>query len=107
MSWYSGKIREPLLDGEKITLKGQEFVVAAFNIARALEAAKARDARGDAAPESEKGIIGLVAIAAVAMSANYPEMTTAMLFEELSVAELGEILRAHAAAEKNAKLKAA
>jgi len=107
MTWYTGKIREPLLDGEKVTLKNQEFTIAAFNVRRAIEVAKARDAMGDAKPESEAGITGLVAIAAVAMSANYPEVTPDLLFEELSVAELAEILRAHAAAEKNLKLKAA
>jgi hypothetical protein len=104
MTWYTGKVREPLLPGEKVTLKGQEFTIPAFNIRRSREAAKARDAMGDAAPESERGITGLVGIAAVAMSANYPEMTADLIEQELNVAELTEILKAHAAAEKAAKV---
>ena len=42
MDWYSGKIRAPLLDGVPVTLAGQVFVVAPFNIKRMRVTAAAR-----------------------------------------------------------------
>ena len=42
MNWYTGKVREPLLEGKAVTLAGQSFIVAPFNIRRMRQTAAAR-----------------------------------------------------------------
>jgi hypothetical protein len=103
MSWYQGKVRDPLLPGEPVTLKGQEFTIARLNIKRSIEIAKVRDELDGVAPSTEMGIGMLVRVAGIAIRANYPELDDNLLEEELGVNELAEILKAHAAAERAAK----
>lgn len=101
MDWYVGKVREPLLEGETITLAGQRFVVAPFNIRRMRQTARARELlrelsqRGPTA-DSDEAIAAITEIAAVALSANYPDMSAATLDQEelLRVADLSLVLDA-------------
>ena len=92
MLWYSGKIREPLLDGVQVTVAGQILVVAPFNIRRMRMTAAARavlrevgEDKRDA--DSDAAIAAVTEIAAVALSANYPDVTATLLEEN-------EVLRA-------------
>jgi len=101
MDWYSGKIRAPLLDGVPVTLAGQVFVVAPFNIKRMRMTAAARSVLrevGDGTRDADSdGAIGAIAeIAAAALSANYPDVTATMLEENeaLRAADLSMVLEA-------------
>ena len=101
MDWYSGKVREPLLDGVQVTLAGQAFIVAPFNIRRMRMTASARavlreigESKRDA--DSDAAIGAITEIAAVALSANYPDVTAALLEENeaLRAPDLGLVLEA-------------
>jgi hypothetical protein len=101
MGWYTGRIREPLLDGVRITLAGQAFIVAPFNIRRMRMTAAARavlrevgDSKREA--DSDAAIGAITEIAAVALSANYSEVTATMLEENeaLRAADLSLVLDA-------------
>ncbi len=101
MNWYSGKVREPLLDGEAVILAGQAFVVAPFNIRRMRITSHARAvlrAVGESklVADSDESIGAITEIAAVALSANYPNITPAVLDEqeELRPDDLSAVLEA-------------
>ncbi len=101
MGWYSGRVREPLLDGASVKLAGQEFVVAPFNIRRMRATAKAREvlrrvAQGAIDPDSGEAIAAITEIAAAALSANYPDISAAVLddHEGLRPADLTAIIEA-------------
>jgi hypothetical protein len=100
MDWYEGSVRQPLLPGAQIKLRGQTFTIAALNIKRAIESCHAREVLATVAPESPEGMSALVEMAGIALRGNYPQLTNDLLEEELNVTELAEILRTHAAAEK-------
>jgi len=92
MGWYSGRVREPLLDGVQVTLAGQVLVVAPFNIRRMRMSAAPRAVlrevgEGKRDADSDSAIAAITEIAALALSANYPDVTAALLEEN-------EILRA-------------
>ncbi len=101
-NWYQGRVRDPLISGETVTLAGQSFVVAPFNIRRTRETASARhvlrqmNAPGNAweGPDSEPAIRAMTQIAAVALLANYPEITADMIEENLAFPELLAVLEA-------------
>jgi hypothetical protein len=101
MGWYSGKVREPLLDGVKVTLVGQAFIVAPFNIRRIRMTAAARAVlrevgEGKQDADSDLAIGAITEIAAVALSANYPDVTAAVLEENeaLRATDLSLVLEA-------------
>ncbi len=101
MGWYTGKIREPLIEGETVALAGQPFVVAPFNIRRMRMTAGARSILREVGAskrpaDSNETIAAITEIAAVALSANYPDITAAMLdeHEALRPADLRAVLEA-------------
>src|SRR5581483_8258123 len=101
MGWYTGKIREPLIEGEPVTIAGQQFVIAPFNIRRMRMTAAARailrEAGASRRPaDSSEAIAAITEIAAAALSANYPDVTAAMLdeHEALRPADLRAVLEA-------------
>ena len=101
MGWYSGKVREPVLEGVPVTLADQAFIVAPFNIKRMRMTAPARAVlrevgEGEREADSAEAIAAITEIAAVALSANYPDVTATLLeeHEALRAADLSIVLEA-------------
>ena len=96
---YEGKIREPLIEGEAIILRGQSFVIASFNIRAARDTAKARAVMRQVrdkvlADDSEEAIDAYTRVAAIALRANYPDVTDAWVADSLKMRELMIVINA-------------
>lgn len=93
--WYTGAVTDPLVPGEPVTLKGQTFLIAPFNIARSRLAATAlRITESESSDLREKYLAGNLMIAGIALRANYPQLTDDMIAHSLRVDDLVAILGA-------------
>lgn len=95
MDWYKGKTREPLIEGESITLVGQEFVIPRFRLWQHRDSSDARQVciREKWADSSIVWAAKLT-IMAVAMKANYPEMTEELIADNLDIDEYDALFSA-------------
>ena len=85
MDWYQGKRREPLLPGRQVTLGAQDFIIPTPSCARWLEALQQARWHNNLL-EAE------IAIAAVVTAANYLDMTSDEIAENLTPAEVRTLL---------------
>jgi hypothetical protein len=99
-NWYLGKSHDPLIDGEHIVLKGQEFVIPRFRLWQHRDAS---DARGLCVREkwsdSRSVWAARIAMGNVALKANYPEMTEQLIADELEIEDLDVLFEATARAQ--------
>jgi len=87
--------RNPLIEGVTVTINGQAYIVAPFNIKRSKDTGQDRAAlRAATSLDSAEAIGAMVHIAGVALRANYPDLTDESLEEELKLDDLSTILRA-------------
>src|SRR5205814_6806464 len=101
MEWYTGKVREPLLEGETAIVGGQAFIIAPLNIKRMRMTAAARAtlrevSEAGIASDDARAIAAITQIAAAALSANYPDISEQSLDENeyLNTGDLGAVLEA-------------
>lgn len=86
MDFYTGKTREPLLDGETITLAGQDFVIPRFRLWQHRDVSEARSlCIREKWADSPTVWAAKMTIGYVALKANYPEMTEQLLAEALDI----------------------
>ncbi|HLW71570.1 MAG TPA: hypothetical protein VKS22_13220 [Candidatus Binataceae bacterium] len=93
MTFYTGKIREPLLEGVEIDLKGQKFTVPPSNIRREKlmigDSYVLQKGVDHQTPEQQTAFTdALIHVALVALEPNYPELTSALLEEQLQTRDL-------------------
>jgi hypothetical protein len=90
--WYMGAVTSPLIPGEKVVLKGQEFTIPPYNILQSIEGGEAFDTMR-AAPGGKAAIVFKLRIAGIALRANYPDLTDQMIAQTLQLKHL-EIIEA-------------
>lgn len=94
MDWYTGKQTEPLLEGEKIMIGGQEFIIAPFKLKEWISLAPVRKQMRDAETGSVDDLAGRVAYIHMALSRNYPDLTARELLENCNPIDLEPALAA-------------
>jgi len=94
MEFYSGRKREPLEDGETITIGNSQFVVAPCRVRQWKKLSNSRKALTEHEVMTEPWYDAATSIVAVALQVNYPEMTGALVEDNMLPSQLVAALTA-------------
>lgn len=92
--WYTGEMRPQLLDGEKVTVAGQEFTIPAFNVKQMRDSAKARGVMRAADNDTPEYIDAMTEVVAVALQRNCPGLTFEQVQDNLDMTDLDNVFKA-------------